>query len=173
MKRIFVALAVGEDLRRAAAAWENNNRHLPVRWLEGKNLHVTLVPPWREEDIDNVKDRLRMVMPTNPFIMDFNSVRFGPTTRNPRLIWAEGETPQDLIVLKKEIERALGKEPAEQAFLMHLTLARFKPEDFGRFPVKSLNDQISWQEHVSGFVLMETHLSPRGADYEILESFSL
>lgn len=51
---------------------------------------------------------------------------------------------------------------------MHLTLARFREEDFTNFPAKKLDEEVVWNETASSIVLMQSHLSRQGADYEIL-----
>ena len=56
-------------------------------------------------------------------------------------------------------------------FIMHVTIARFRQEEFSSFPIKKIDDKVSWQERIGSFVLMESHLSREGADYEILETF--
>lgn len=176
-------MPLSERLQGEIESWRAKYGHLPVRWLVGKNLHITLVPPWYEEDIQGVIDKLnRAGEGFAPFDVLFEKVEFGPDPRQPRLIWAEGEAPKELIELRQRVEDALMQEPAallggprreKRPFRLHLTLARFRPETFSSFPVKKLEEEISWRDRVNSFVLMEAHLSREGADYEILEEFPL
>lgn len=173
-KRIFVALPIEEHLQDEILEWERQFKKLPVRWLTGKNLHITLVPPWYAETVESVIEKMREVeRSVGLFDIAFSRVTYGPTLREPRLIWAEGETPHELSVLKTSIENVLDVKPEKRSFKLHLTLARFRPETFSSFSIKTLDERVSWSQSCNRFVLMESHLSRTGANYEILQSFSL
>lgn len=170
-KRIFIAIGLSESLQKEVLEWESGIKHIPARWIAGKNLHITLVPPWyaEENEIPKIKrilaDAGRNI---KPFKLDFRKVSFGPLPRTPRLIWAEGSASEELIKLKKLVESALKQKQEKRPFLPHLTLARFQPEDFNNFAVKTLSEKVDWEEKTESFVLMESHTLPSGADYEIL-----
>lgn len=154
--------------------WEMQYTNLPVRWLTGKNLHVTLIPPWHTEDDTETRELLADASGTPATIpLAFNRVAFGPDPASPRLIWAEGETPSELVTLRDRIAETLTIAPERKLFRLHLTLARFREEAFGSFPIRKLNERVDWKDVARSFVLMESHLSPRGADYEILATFPL
>ena len=172
--RIFLALPISTRTQNEVHEWAKQYRNLPVRWLEGKNLHVTIVPPWEEEDVDAVRELLKpLERSIGPFRSSFERVRFGPNANESRLIWAEGESPDQLFLLKHNAERALMRTPETKPFRLHATLARFRPEEFAKFPVKKLDDRVAWKEEFSSFVLMESHLASQGVDYEVLETFPL
>ncbi len=174
-KRVFVTLYPSDEFREKVVAWEEKYKTLPVRWLQGKNLHITLIPPWYVEDVDAVQlvlDAWAKNKPTEPFTIRFHSVSFGPDPRRPRLIWASGKTPRELLKLKAGIEKTLHYESGLRDFKLHLTLARFREEDFPVFSVTTLNETVAWEDTVDSFVLMESHLSRAGADYEILARYA-
>lgn len=178
-KRIFIALALSENLQEEILKWEKNYQKfagLPagrqVRWLSPKNLHITFVPPWYEEDAAELYPRLKNVK-SPAFDILFERVQFGPDSRRPRLIWAEGKAPGALLGLQKDLEKASGRKSERRPWKMHLTLARFRPEDFSKFVVKKLDEKVAWKEKVESFVVMESRLSPEGAEYEILEKYDL
>jgi 2'-5' RNA ligase len=174
LRRIFAALTVSERLGSEIEKWRARYRELPVRWLAGKNLHITLVPPWYEEDVEAAIAKLESAgHGMSSFEIEFRRVEFGPDPRRPRLIWAEGKTPPELVSLKSAAEKALGKKPEERPFRLHLTLARFRSETFSSFRIKRLEDEVLWRDRADSFVLMESHLSPQGADYAILKSYKL
>lgn len=173
-KRIFIALTISKELQGKILKWERRYRKLPARWLNGKNLHITLIPPWYEEDVERVKKSLRHIRnKVQPFKIEFQKVSYGPDPRRPHLIWAEGKTPKKLLVLKRELERILRKKSEKRPFRLHLTLARFRPEDFRGFPIKKIDEKVLWKDAIDAVVLMESHLSRSGADYEVLERVSL
>ena len=169
MKRLFVAIPISEELQKGILEWEKYFNHLPVRWLSGKNLHITLVPPWYEDNAEEVAEKLKTIKGEfGSFDVAFKRVNFGPDPKNPRLIWAENTMPQKILDLKDKVEQALMIE-GENRFKFHLTVARFRPETFTSFPIKKLDEVIFWPDKIKSIVLMESHLSPAGADYEILE----
>jgi len=175
-RRIFVAILISPKLQKEIITWENQwqsaSRKMPVRWLAEKNLHLTLIPPWYEDDIDQITKILKTFSgKTVPYEIKFDKVTFGPDPSIPRLIWAEGKTPPEIINLKSQLEKILLKQPEKRPFLLHLTLARFRPEMFSIFPIKKLDESVSWNDNINSFALMESHLSPKGAEYSILEKF--
>lgn len=174
-RRLFVAVPISKRLQDEIVEWEQQWQKLPVRWLAGKNLHITLVPPWYEKDVENVKRQLTrasLVTRRSTCVMKFDRVTYGPDPRHPRLIWAQGQAPQALVQLKERIEAALQVKPERRAFRLHLTIARFRPETFSSFSTKTLNEKVIWRDTVLSFVLMESHLSRGGADYEVLATIS-
>lgn len=179
-RRVFVAIKISERLQGEIAAWEDALLGEPpfshpsmaaIRWLRGKNLHITLVPPWYENDAEAASAALRNAVAGRaaPFAASFHSVAFGPDPRRPRLIWASGEAPPALLELRSLAERAAGARPETRPFRLHLTLARFREEDFPRFGARTLAARVTWRDEVRSIVLMESHLSPEGADYEVLD----
>lgn len=171
-KRVFVAIPISENTQKEILKWEENFQNLPVRWLKGKNLHITLLPPWYEGNRERIQEALQSTRRNiEPFDILFQKVTFGPNPREPRLVWAEGGTPEELLELKANIERALNTKPESRPFKTHLTLARFRPEQFQRFKIKNLNECVQWKETITSFVLMESILEKTGAEYEILSQF--
>lgn len=174
--RIFIALSILEKLQNEVLKYREFYPDLPVRWLENKNLHITLIPPWeeKEEDIEKIKSVLKSLEnKIGPIAVEFKRVSYGPNSYFPRLIWATGKAPEAIVEFKKALEQGLGRQAEKNEFLLHLTLARFKPEDFQSFPIKKIDDEINWKETFNEFVIMHSRLSPDGADYEILERFRL
>ncbi len=183
-KRIFIALPISLSLQNEIIAWEQSFADLPVRWLKGKNLHITLIPPWEENEVDEIIESLNHFRkpPLSPLLdkdgkgrsqieLRFDRVSFGPNPREPRLIWAEGQTVNQLSVIRNQLYETLGFPPESRPFKVHLTLARFRPAQFHSLPIQSLNVSVDWHDTISSFVLMESRLLPSGADYEVLAKF--
>jgi 2'-5' RNA ligase len=98
------------------------------------------------------------------------------------MIWATGKAGEEIGKLKKLIETALvdntrtyadAKQKSVRDFKMHITLARFKNTTLMSPLILRGGDNIDWRMQVSSFVLYQSHLSPVGADYEVLEEFIL
>ncbi len=169
--RVFVAIPTPPSLQSEIRSWAARHGDLPVRWLKDHNLHITLVPPWEEKPagMQEILTHLTEAVGTarKPLSLSFSQVRFGPDPRQPRLVWAEGETPPELAALSAALHQALGIEAERHPFRLHLTLARFRPEDFASFPVRELNEAVTWRMAVPKIVLMESHLLRGGAEYEV------
>ncbi|MFH0891065.1 MAG: RNA 2',3'-cyclic phosphodiesterase [Candidatus Liptonbacteria bacterium] len=173
-KRLFLAIDMPAEIQAVVSEFFGAHENLRLRYLAGKNLHITLLPPWRDDDVGKIVSDIRKRIPTGREItINFDHVSFGPSTLAPRLIWAEGGAPRSLITLKEELEEVLGFKPEPSRFRMHLTLARFRPEEFAQFDVKELNERVDWQFKTKTFVLMESHLLPDSADYEVLQRFPI
>lgn len=173
-KRVFVGIKINEPLQKEILGWTKKYEKLPVRWLEGKNLHLTLIPPWYadENEIDKIGRAIgEVVKGVGPIEAEFNEVSYGPDPRRPRLIWVEGKAPRELVELKEKLTRELGQREENRAFLLHLTIARFRPETFSSFPIKQLNEKVGWRDTISSIVLFESLLSREGAEYEVLGEY--
>lgn len=166
MSRVFVGIPASGEIKENIAKWSKENLSMPVRWLEGKNLHITLVPPWQEKNIPEALEKLALF--ANKFSninLAFNEISFGTDPRRPRLIWASGEAPTQLVELFKQIYKTLGFELPERKLFLHITLAKFRPEDFPNFPVKKLNVKIDWKMRAKKIILYKSKLRAVGADY--------
>ena len=174
MKRIFIAIKSSAEIQSWASAWNKDKQEWPVRWIPEENLHITLVPPWNEDDISETVNKLKQIQgKVDPFDMEFKKIVYGPRPNNFRLIWAEGEESKNLVKLKEEIEKIFDIKSLKRGFKLHLTLARFKPKDFSSLPLKKLNEQINLQERVESVEIIESILKPEGAIYRALKSIKL
>jgi RNA 2',3'-cyclic 3'-phosphodiesterase len=172
--RIFIALIASRELQRAVALWREQHERLPVRWLTDKNLHVTIIPPWYATDAADAARELATIRGTvGPIEANFTRVDFGPSPREPRLIWTEGPTPRALGDLQRHVAAALDMPLEQRPLRLHLTLARFRPEDFASLPTQRLDERVLWHERFTSIALMESHLSRSGADYEVLSEVPL
>jgi 2'-5' RNA ligase len=177
--RILVGISLPEQLREEVLSWRAGyENELPVRWVPPEYLHVTVVPPWNEENVEKpIRKMCKMGRSSDglpgKFTLSFHMVLFGPDQQRPKLIWAEGDCPQELDDLREGLEKMLKRPRSKQTFKLHMTLARFNPADFHLFPVDRLTDMVSWSFTVQSIVLYESHLLPSGAEYEVLHKQEL
>lgn len=176
-RRIFIAIGASEHLQKEILNWVSDagsKLDKQIRWIRPEDLHITLVPPWYEENVERIASKLlEKIHGRNPFEIRFANVSYGPDPKNPRLIWASGEAPVEIKELKMGVETALGFESGERPYLLHITIARFKEGDFEHFKIKELNGSIDWRDEVKSIRVMESHLSRSGAEYEILKEISI
>lgn len=166
MSRVFIGIPVGDEIKREILKWQKDYAILPVRWLEDKNLHVTLVPPWQEKDVPTTLKKLESLKNRFGKInLEFENVSFGTDNRSPRLIWATGTAPVGLLDLTKEIYKALRFQVPERKLKLHTTMARFRPEDFPKFPIKKIDEKINWEMTAFKIILYKSKLRAVGADY--------
>jgi 2'-5' RNA ligase len=169
--RIFIGLPIGENLQDKILKFEKKFKNLPVRWILPHNLHITLVPPWYENNIEEVKEKLKSFNLGKSFKISFYKVEYGPSKKFPRLIWAVGDTPKELLILRQNLFNILGQKPEERDFKLHLTLARFNFNPEIKF--REINESIYWEDDVKEVILFCSHLLKRGAEYEVLEKIKL
>ena len=175
-KRLFVGIKIDKKLGKEVQNWEGVFKKLPVRRIKSENLHITLVPPWYEEEekLHKLIEGLRELgLNINPFKIHFEKVEFGPDTKRPRLIWAIGGKPAEVDQLEKTLSSFLQKEPQRKNDLIHLTLGRFKPKDFRTFTIKSVQDNVDWNQTVDSLCIFESQLKQTGAEYKVLEEFRI
>lgn len=170
-KRIFIGIKASNEIISKVVLWqERYEGKIIVRWLLSKNLHITLIPPWYERDIDSVFKKLsNPVNKTVPFKIRFQKITFGPNIKHPRLIWAEAEMTNKIYLLKESIEKTLDIEHEKRKLRPHLTIARFREDNFKFFKVRELIDLISWEMYVKSFQIFESKISSNGAEYEVLK----
>lgn len=183
-RRVFVAIGISSQLKEEIAYWQKKWNHLSVRWIKPENMHVTLIPPWYTTEVDKVIEDLKSVNQNRkrfwtsqndaikPFTITFREVTFGPNPKRPRLIWASGDVPSEILILKSKLGKILQRKSEKRPFLTHLTIARFKEKDFIKFPIKNLHSKVFWKEKIHSFLLMESHLRRSGAEYETLYSLN-
>jgi len=167
--RLFIAIPISKEIQTLSAKFQQKHKDLDVRWTSGKNLHITLIAPWYEKDIEKVKkalDKLENLI--GGFDISLKKLAFGPSKKIPSLMWAEGPTPEKLKVLRKKL-KAHEKKP----FRLHMTIARFSPKKFKSQNLKNLEKSINWQQKAYSIVLMQSHLSDKPAEYEILHTVKL
>lgn len=173
-KRIFIGYQLSEELQQKIGEWRKKYLYFPVRWTPLEFLHVTLVPPWYEENVDEVIRLLQECPnPVQQFSITFESINFGPDVRSPWLIWAKGEMTHELFALRAHLTIMLQKMENRHDPILHTTLARFNREQFSKLPSKQLVESISWEEKITSFSLIQSHLKRTGAEYETLAKITL
>lgn len=187
-KRIFIALNIPDQLKPEIALFQKSYSHLPVRWIKPQNLHITLVPPWHSESASwrkeinpsrprrepRSEEKIRPLgAQFRPINVHFDRVAFGPNPKKPRLIWAIGQAVPQITNLQKKLQKTLGRPEEKREYLLHLTLARFNPRDFRKFPIKQIREKISWSDKIDSFSLLESCPTTTGAEYEIIKKIKL
>ncbi len=179
--RIFVALEIPEEVRRAIAALVSRVEKTcrGARWVRPESIHVTLkfIGEAPAEQVERIRESLAGVQSTATVEINFRGTGFFPNAKRPRVFWAGIEASGNLAELAAEIERRLeelGIPGESRPFKPHLTLARFNsPEGISRLVTAVTAEGVpefgggSWRE----FHLYQSQLRPGGAVYTKLASF--
>lgn len=191
--RLFVGLDVPETIRERMRAYVENvkRRGAQAKWTNPDGWHITLkFIGWtkREQDIRSALTRIS----GPPFDIAVRDVGFF-TPKQPRIFYADIHAPETLRELAGNIDRALipfGVEAETKPYAPHLTLARtgsgrpqMSKSDRNRptmDALKSLVESTPELQHpdfgtmtANDFVLYLSELSPKGAKYTKLETYSL
>lgn len=176
-RRIFFALDLPEDLKERIAEAITQWRWLPIKWLAPANWHVTLVPPasFDPPALELLVALLRRHRLGGAFEITFSRILLAPPGAPARMIWLGGVAPPELARLKRAIERAWAKEPslppfeseARRPFALHATLARFASGDLAALEAKTrVLGEVNFAFEAGEIVVMESHLTRAGAEYE-------
>lgn len=180
--RLFVAIAIADDVRENLASFLDRLRHIDAgpRWVNAGNLHVTLkfIGETPAEKISAIGGALAAVRIDRRLSLEFRGVGFFPDARRPSVAWVGIASDDRLATLALNIDKALaqiGLPREKRAFVPHLTIARFKEMRLS----SALAQEIKAQEqcgfgvvHSDEFYLIESKLKPSGAEYIPLRSFA-
>jgi 2'-5' RNA ligase len=150
-----------------------------ARWVSVPNQHVTLkFLGWVPGQLaGQVVDAARAAAADRrAWTTELTHLGAFPSTRRARVLWVGVDDPDGAMTsLAAALDQAvepLGFEPEERPFTPHLTLARLKVP--GRLPeLPDLGDLARRPFRIDELRIYRSHLSPRGARYEIFEHLSL
>jgi len=174
--RLFVGLSLPAELAGRLASLGGG---IPgARWVEARNLHVTLrfIGEVEEGLARELHDELAEIR--SP-AFDLNLSGFGTFGRSsPNHLWAGVEKAADLLHLQAKVDSAvvrLGLPTEGRKYTPHVTLARFRNAPVGRvqdFIARNSPFQAGpWM--ADHFVLFRSHLGRGGAEYEALAEYGL
>jgi 2'-5' RNA ligase len=179
--RLFVAVEIDDEARRAAAATAEALRAaigpgLKMRWVPPENLHLTVRFIGHVDDgrAPAILEALTSPLDTTPFDLELGGCGAFPPSGAPRALWI-GLT-QGMAGLTSMHEAfntrllSFGFEPERRPFSAHLTLARIKdaPSGTGRVVREALRrvTPLSARSRVTRATIFQSHLSPKGSRYE-------
>jgi 2'-5' RNA ligase len=179
MPRLFIAAIIPEEIKKELLSQKLRKKFGEnLRWTPSQNLHLTLAfLGWVEkEKIEKIKKILReatgKVSP--PLFLKLTKISLGPDPKKPRLVWVEGKANNEFLNFVEKLKQELIREgifvDQKYSFRPHLTLARAKGKELWG---KNIEEKIDLTFPVREIALMESQLKREGAEYTILESYSL
>jgi 2'-5' RNA ligase len=183
--RTFVSIEIPDDIKKKISELiEKAKLHLtPVKWVENKNLHVTLkfVGQVEDEKIMSITDCVKeSIKGTKPFTLSFAGMGLFPNAEHPSVLWVGISKGSDKAKdLAEKIECRITKEGyrgEEKDFTAHLTIGRIKEkidiDSLSKFVQKNGNVDLGSikVDHVS---VMKSTLRPAGPVYDEIEKITL
>jgi 2'-5' RNA ligase len=180
--RLFVAVSVPEHLLEALAeATAELRRSLPGgRWSPPENQHVTLkfLGSSPADHLEQIAAGVGVVSTSHRAAkLRLSGLGTFPSRRRARVLWAGLEDePGALRSIAAGLDdalRPLGFELEKRDFTPHLTLARWRTPFPLNAPLPELPRGVIEPFTVEAVELFRSHLSPKGARYEMLRSCPL
>jgi len=185
--RIFIAINLPDDIKKRLVFHQSKWPELPIRWTKKENLHITLVFIGYVNDqelIEICKIVEKVAVRNSSLSLNLNKICYGPPKKiPPRMVWAEGEKSEELGKLQNDLENSLSgsevkimKESEARPYAPHITLGRIKQWEFRKIEPEErpvVEEEISLNFPVQSIEVMESELKRGGAEYTILESYSL
>lgn len=179
--RAFVAIDLPDEHKDRLAALRAD---IPgATWVRREAYHLTLRflgDEVQEADIPKITAALRAIQQSSFEIRLAGLGRFPPGERQAaRVLWVGIRASDALNVLHSAVQAALvlaGYPPDERAFSPHLTLARLKTPKTQPEVVRFLREHASFSADpfiADAFHLIQSTLTPKGALYKTLATFSL
>ena len=179
--RIFIAINLPENIKKELAKCQDKWPELPIRWTKLHNLHITLefLGYLSDQDLPEICNIVkRMALRHQPFSINLKRICYGPPKKMPpRMVWATGESSQELNHLKSDLEKSLAdsvsRTPEKRAYSPHVTLGRIKTWEWRRIEPEErpqVEEEINLSFEVNSIEVMESVLKKGGPEYAILES---
>lgn len=183
--RLFIAINVPDRMRRDIwdCAAQLRERQYAVRWVAPEAMHITLkflgeVSVHREESI--VAALEQAMEGAEPFALPLEGFGAFPDARRAKVIWLGCNPPDALKDIQESIEQSvadLGFPRESRIFHPHLTLGRLRrgAEASRLKGLAGVLDRMHFAAKlkVRSVELMQSELSPAGANYTVRETFEL
>lgn len=184
MKRIFAAIKIN-PVDQFVQVYENLKSacsHDKIKWVELYNIHITLkfFGETEENRIEAINELLTKVSKNHfSFSLNIKDIGIFGSSYNPKVIWFGFDRSEKLINLANDVlnqVETLGFERGRQNFVPHITIGRIKYlDDKKRFQetINKLKSVEIQDQKVDQFYLIESKLTTKGPEYNMLKSFPL
>ena len=178
MKRLFVAVNLPEETKDILVEYQEKYKEVPGTWTKKENLHITLVfyGNASDKELEEIKKVVKEVVSLHKsFAVKLSKIAYGPSPSMARMIWTAGDTPKELVTIQKELATALDRSE-KRPYSLHITLARLREWEFQRIDPEerpTINEEINIEIPCNSIEIMESKLRRGGAEYTVVQSFSL
>ena len=183
--RTFISVELPDEVKKNIAELINElkNTGSGIKWIEAKNLHITLkFLGWVEDrNLDNLIDlTTKAVAGKGSFKARFEELGTFPEGKSPRVVWVgTAEGGGKLCSLAKVLEETLSKagfRSEEREFKSHISIGRVKEKkgvDKLKEKIKSIKDAKFGEALVDRIFIMKSALTPKGPIYEKVKEVKL
>ena len=183
--RSFTAIELPVELKQNIELYINDLKAAApkIKWVKAENLHLTLKFIGNQPAAITDKVIANLISNqaiTRPFQLSLSEIGAFPNKKKPRVIWLgiNADPHESLYSTFKWIEDQLEKigiERESRRFSAHLTLGRVKfPGDFTALWEYVQNNPFEpYNFKVNEFVLIRSFLKPAGAEYQVIQKYSL
>ncbi|MFC1756847.1 RNA 2',3'-cyclic phosphodiesterase [Patescibacteria group bacterium] len=178
--RIFVSIDVPTDLKNIAEAYIGsfyNQKFVKIR--QQKNWYITVVfcGYLSREKLGNLTKFVEQVVSRmESFYLTPSTITFAPTGSHPRMVWVNFKNSPQFLKLNSLFSDYIDEDTLDP--IPHITLAKFNKKHFDDIDhflpengIDILNESQSFL--VESINIMESNLTPEGAEYKLLSRSSL
>ena len=149
-----------------------------ARWQDAGQLHLTLrffgeIDAARAQELDATLAQVRC----SPFALALQGAGHFESKGRAHTLWAGLAPSEPLAALQRKVEtaaRRAGVAPEPRKFAPHITLARLNAASGPLLPFLAEHAGLAGEPWpVSAFDLMESTLTPAGAEYETVRRYRL
>jgi 2'-5' RNA ligase len=190
--RTFISVELPDEIKKNITALVNELKNLSaaVKWVEPKNLHITLkFLGWVDEkNLDNLIElAAKAVAESRSFKAKFEGMGTFPEGKKPRVVWVgTAEGGDELCKIAQSLEKTLSKagfRSEEREFKPHISIGRVKekaPRQIRYEEIDKLEDKIKGLQNekfgetmVDRIHIMKSTLTPTGPIYEKVKEIKL
>ncbi len=183
--RTFISVELPDEVKKNIAELINELKDAGagVKWVEPKNLHITLkFLGWVEEkNLDNLIElATQAVAGQGSFKARFEGLGTFPEGKTPRVVWVGTvEGGEKLCELAKNLEETLSKagfRSEEREFKSHITIGRVREKkgvDNLKTQISKIKNQKFGEMIIDKIHIMKSTLTPKGPVYEIYKEVTL
>jgi 2'-5' RNA ligase len=170
--RLFAGLAVAPEIAREFVKLAACIEGPSVRLVAPADVHVTLVPPWRETSVPAAVEKLVLAARAcEAFWLTFRRVGYGPDLRRPRMLWVDCAAAEEITILRASLLQAYGQTDG-RPFRPHVTLARIRNNGRRIARTHPIDQELSFAQRIETIELFQSPL-PGEAGYRIVASARL
>ncbi len=178
--RVFVAINLPPEVRRALGKYMEKWKDLPAKWADLENLHITVSFLGDLTDVELAEActiAKEVISQYKAFSLKLDKISYGPeSVPIPKFVWVKGEKIADMVALKDELEVRLAERipftPDNRGFLPHITLARISSMAFRSLELEErpeINEAVDLEFEVETIEIMQA----AEGKYETVESIEL
>jgi len=184
MKRLFVSINIPVEIKSRLRRQVEVLKDLfpSARFMDEKNWHITLVFLGYQDDSALIPITKSIQEAANNFSIseiNLSNISYGPIKGTPKMLWLNVAlessrllSPIKIFLEDVLIKNGVGFKIENRIFNAHITLARFEEKIKENLPELPKNfEKLDWKFNAESLDLMESRLSKRGAEYEILQKY--